>query len=63
MKTIIEELKEIEELKQLVIPVNQILIESKEVLNNIKDNENYHFNLNELEERQVIRYKQFIKEI
>merc|ERR1712078_563783 len=51
LETIIAESKEIEELKQISHSVNQILIESKEVLNNIKNiRENYHFNPNDLEE-------------
>ena len=51
LETIIEESKEIEELKQISHSVNQILIESKEVINNIKNiRENYHFNPNDLEE-------------
>ena len=51
LETIIEESKEIEELKQISHSVNQILIESKEILNNIKNiRENYHFNPNDLEE-------------
>ena len=51
LDAIIEDSKEILELKQISNSVNQILIESKEVVNNIKSiRENYHFNPKELEE-------------
>ena len=51
LEAIIEDSKEILELKQISHSVNQILIESKEVINNIKSiRENYHYNPKELEE-------------
>ena len=51
LDSIVDDSKEIIELKQISHSVNQILIESKEVINNIKNiRENYHFNPKELEE-------------
>ena len=51
LETIVDDSKDIIELKQISHSVNQILIESKEVINNIKNiRENYHFNPKELEE-------------
>ncbi len=51
LETIIDDSKEIIELKQINHSINQILIESKEVISNIKSiRENYHFNPKELEE-------------
>ncbi len=51
LESIVDSSKEIIELKQISHSVNQILIESKEVINNIKNiRENYNFDPKELEE-------------
>ena len=51
LETIINDSKDIIELKQICESVNHILIESKEIINNIKSiREKYHFNPKELEE-------------
>ena len=51
LETIINDSKDITELKQICESVNHILIESKEIINNIKSiREKYHYNPKELEE-------------
>ena len=51
LENLIDKNNEIQELKQISHSINQILIESKEVINNIKlIRENYHFDQKELEE-------------
>ena len=51
LENLIDKNNEIQELKQINYSINQILIESKEVINNIKlIRENYHFDQKELEE-------------